>query len=297
MQLEQAGTRARCAIEMKKAEVFMEALPWIKEFAGRTVVIKYGGAAMTDAAIRDSVLSDIVMLKMLGLRLVMVHGGGKEISNLSERLGLPVEFQNGLRITSPEVMDVVKMTLIGKVNQELVAQLNAHGNIAVGLNGADGHTLAARCSDPALGRVGAVAGVDAGLIGDLLERDYMPVIATVAVGDDGDSYNVNADEAAAAIAVALGAHRLILLTDVDGLYGDFADKSTLISRLSQAEAAELLQDPGLSRGMRPKVAACVAALRGSVAGAHILNGTIPHSLLLEMFTDEGVGTMFDRGIL
>jgi acetylglutamate kinase len=286
-----AGLQSAQARALDKAEVLIEALPWIKEATGKTVVIKYGGAAMVDAELRENVMSDIVLMKIIGLNPLIVHGGGKDITRLSERLGLPSEFKDGLRVTPPEVMDIVKMVLVGKVNQELVAQLNEHGHIAVGLNGADGHIVKAKQASEELGMVGAVTEIDTTLLTDLIAGDYIPIIASVAVGADGQSYNVNADVVAGEIAAAIGAHKVIYLTDVDGLYGDFADKSTLISRLNLAEARELLEGERLSKGMLPKLRSCVRALSAGVSRAHILNGTIPHALLLEVFTNEGVGTM------
>jgi acetylglutamate kinase len=293
MMLESQGTDLRKlqSRALDKAEVLIEALPWIKEATGKTVVIKYGGAAMTDARLRENVMSDIVLMKIIGLNPVIVHGGGKDITRLSEQLGLPVEFKDGMRVTPPEVMDIVKMVLVGKVNQELVAQLNAHGHIAVGLNGADGHIVKAKRVCEELGMVGSVAAIDTTLLTDLIAGDYIPLIASVAVGADGLSYNVNADVVAGEIAAAIGAHKVIFLTDVDGLYRDFADKDTLISRLSLAEARLLLDEGKLTKGMLPKLQSCVKAISSGVFRAHILNGTIPHALLLEVFTDEGVGTM------
>lgn len=285
------NARAQQAQTLGRAEVLIEALPWIKEATGKTVVIKYGGAAMIDQALREDVMSDIVLMKIIGLNPIIVHGGGKDITKLSKQLGLPSEFKDGMRITPPAVMDVVKMVLIGKVNQELVAQLNKHGHLAVGLNGADGHIVKAAQTSPELGQVGEVTAIDTTLLTDLIAGDYIPIIASVAVGADGESYNVNADVVAGEIAAAIGAHKAIFLTDVDGLYGDFADKSSLISRLNLTQAKDLLASDKLSKGMLPKLQACVTAVSAGVARAHILNGTIPHALLLESFTNEGVGTM------
>ncbi|MDR1013557.1 MAG: acetylglutamate kinase [Coriobacteriales bacterium] len=276
---------------LDKAEVLIEALPWIKEATGKTVVIKYGGAAMVDDELRENVMSDIVLMKLIGINPVIVHGGGKDITRLSEQLGLPVAFKDGLRVTPPEVMDIVKMVLVGKVNQELVAQLNGHGHIAVGLNGADGHIVKAEQVSEELGLVGSVTAIDTTLIADLVTNDYIPLIASVAVGADGRSYNVNADVVAGEVAAAIGAHKVIFLTDVDGLYRDFSDKGSLISRLSLAEARALLEEGQLAKGMLPKLQSCVKALASGVFRAHILNGTIPHALLIEVFTDEGIGTM------
>jgi acetylglutamate kinase len=236
-------------------------------------------------------MSDIVLLKLIGINPVIVHGGGKDVTRLSEQLGLPVAFKDGLRVTPPEVMDIVKMVLVGKVNQELVAQLNGHGHLAVGLNGADGHIVKAAQMSEDLGLVGSVTAIDTTLIADLVNNDYIPLIASVAVGADGRSYNVNADVVAGEIAAAIGAHKVIFLTDVDGLYRDFSNKASLISRLSLAEARALLEEGQLAKGMLPKLQSCVKALSSGVFRAHILNGTIPHALLIEVFTDEGIGTM------
>lgn len=288
------NTRAAQAQSLQQAQLLIEALPWIKEATGKTVVIKYGGAAMTDNKLCADVMSDIVLMKIIGLNPIIVHGGGNEISQLSERLGLPVEFKDGMRVTSPEVMDVVKMVLIGKVNQELVGQMNAHGHLAVGLSGADGHTIKAEPISAELGLTGNITQIDTTLLHDLISSNYVPIIASVAVGADGASYNVNADMAAGKIAAAIGAHKVIFLTDVDGLYADFNDKTSLISRLTLDQAMEMQRSGGLSAGMIPKIQACVTALTAGVSRAHLLNGTIAHALLLEIFTNEGVGTMIMR---
>lgn len=276
-----------------KAETLTEALPWIKSLYGRTVVIKYGGAAMTDPALRDQVASDVVLMKLVGMNPVVVHGGGNDISSYMERLGMEVRFHDGLRVTPDDAMEVVKMVLVGKVNKELVADINKHGRLAVGLAGDDGNTILARQKDPQLGRVGEVTAVDTTVIDNLIEDGFIPVVATVAAGEDGGSFNINADTVAGRLAAALGAAKVIFLTDVDGLYADFEDKSSLISRLSLPEAEAMIAG-GLSSGMIPKVAGCTGALTGGVERAHILNGTIPHALLLEVYTDEGVGTMITR---
>ena len=290
-QEERANTRAEQARALKKAEILIEALPWIKDVTGKTVVIKYGGAAMVNPTLREDVMKDIILMKIIGLNPIVVHGGGNEISQLSKKLGLPVEFKDGMRVSSPEVTEVVKMVLIGKVNQELVAQLNEHGHVAVGLNGADGHIIKARQRSQELGQVGEVTEIDTTLLTDLTQCDYIPIIASVAVGKNGQTYNVNADEVAGEVAAAMGAHKVIFLTDVDGLYRDFSDTSSLISRLKLSEATELLAGEKLSQGMLPKLKACVRAISAGVSRAHILNGTISHALLLEVFTNEGVGTM------
>ena len=282
--------RAAQAESQGMAEVLIEALPWIKQATGKIMVIKYGGAAMVDDQLCSDVMSDIVLMKLVGIKPVIVHGGGNDISDLSRRLGLPVEFKDGLRVSPPEVMTVVKMVLLGQVNQELVAQLNLHGHLAVGLNGADGMIIQAQPLAADLGMVGDITAVDTTLLQDLIARDYIPVIASVAVGENGESYNVNADLAAGHIAAALGAHKLIFLTDVDGIYADFADKRSLYYRLDLSVARQIL-DHGANSGMIPKIQAAIQAIEAGVPRAHILNGTIPHSLLLELFTNEGVGTM------
>ena len=276
---------------LAKAEILTEALPWIKRTWGRTVVIKYGGAAMTDPLLREHVASDIVLMKLVGINPVIVHGGGPEITTLMERLGLPVAFHNGLRVTSEEAMEVVKMVLVGKVNKELVADINTHGRLAVGISGDDANLIRARQMDPELGRVGEVTNVDTTVVLNLVEDGFIPVIASVAAGEDGGSFNVNADLVAGEIAAALGADKVIFLTDVDGLYANFEDKSSLISALTLDEATAMIAADALSSGMIPKVAACVHALQHGVRRAHILNGTIPHALMLEVYTSDGVGTM------
>jgi acetylglutamate kinase len=276
---------------LAKAEVLTEALPYIKRTSGKKVVIKYGGAAMTDPKLREQVASDIVLMKLVGVNPVIVHGGGPEITSYMERLGMKVEFFNGLRVTTDEAMELVRMVLVGKVNPELVSAINDHGRYAVGVSGDDGNLVTARQRDPRLGRVGDVTAIDTTIIDKLIEDDFIPVVATVAAGEDGGSYNVNADSVASELAVALDADKVIFLTDVDGLYGDFDDPTSLISALTPDQAEEMIVNDVLGGGMVPKVAACVAALRGGVRRAHILNGTVPHALLLEVYTDEGVGTM------
>jgi acetylglutamate kinase len=274
-----------------KAEILTEALPWIKSTWGTVVVVKYGGAAMTDPVLREHVASDIVLMKLVGINPVIVHGGGPEISSFMERLGMKVEFLDGLRVTDDAAMEVVKMVLVGKVNKELVSAINTHGRLAVGIAGDDGNLIKARPISERLGRAGEVEAIDATVVTNLIDDGFIPVIATVGYGEDGGSYNINADLVAGELASALGADKVIFLTDVDGLYADFADKSSLISALSLADAEELIAEDRLNAGMIPKVGACARALRGGVRRAHILNGTVPHALLLEVYTDEGVGTM------
>lgn len=279
---------------LDKALTLTEALPWIKRTWGRTVVVKYGGSAMTDPAMRASIADDIVLMKLVGVNPVIVHGGGPDITAYMERLGMPVEFRNGLRVTPPEAMEVVKMVLVGKNNKDIVSDINSHGRYAVGISGDDGNLIRAHQLDPALGMVGEVTGVDTTVVVDLISDGFIPVIATVGAGEDGASYNINADTAAGEIAAALGAEKIIFLTDVDGLYADFSDKSSLISALSLEEARAMVARGEVEKGMLPKVRACVRALEGGVSRAHILNGTTPHALLLEVYTDAGVGTMITR---
>lgn len=274
-----------------KAETLTEALPWIKRTWGRTVVIKYGGSAMTDPVLREHVASDIVLMKLVGINPVIVHGGGPEITSFMQRLDMEVKFHEGLRVTTPEAMDVVKMVLVGKVNKELVAEINTHGSLAVGLAGDDANLIRATQRSKELGRVGDVTDIDITVVTNLIADGFIPVIATVAVGDDGGSFNINADHVAGRIADELDADKVIFLTDVDGLYADFDDKHSLISSLSIEQAEDMIAYDKLAGGMVPKVAACVHALRGGVRRAHILNGTVPHALLLEVYTEEGVGTM------
>lgn len=278
-----------------RAKVLIEALPWIEDIAGKTVVIKYGGAAMQSGPLRDAVVDDIIMLKLMGANPVIVHGGGPAINKMLERVNIETHFEAGQRVTTEETMEIVKMTLIGQVNQELVRAINKHGSIAVGLNGADAKVIQASALDQEkLGRVGKVESIDTRVIEDLLVADYIPVIATVGYGADGD-YNINADTAAGEIAAAIGAQKIVFLTDVDGLYEDFSNKETLILRMALQEAVQLAQSGTMSSGMIPKINACVTALSAGVAKAHIINGTTPHALVLEIFSNEGVGTLIRRG--
>lgn len=274
-----------------QADILAEALPWIKTATGRTVVIKYGGAAMVDPALRAKVMNDIVLLKLIGVNPVIVHGGGKAINEALERYQIPVEFKNGLRVTTDAAMHVVKMVLAGQVNQDLVRDLNRHGNLAVGISGNDGGTLVAEQLDPQLGRVGRVTYVNTELLHKLIADDFIPVLATVALGEDGGFYNINADVAAGQIAAALDAYKTIFLTDVDGMYLDFDDKTSLISKMTRDEAQAMIDDGTASSGMIPKLESCISAIDAGVPRAFIINGTTPHALLLELLTDSGVGTM------
>jgi acetylglutamate kinase len=281
---------------LAKAAILTEALPWLERFHGKVVVIKYGGNAMTDPQLRRSFAEDVVFLRYAGLRPVVVHGGGPQISAHLDRLGIPSEFRGGLRVTTPEALDVVRMVLVGQVNGDVVNLINDHGPHAVGLSGEDGGLLTAerrpgyvdgQAVD--IGQVGDVVAVDPATVHALLDAGRIPVIATVARGRDGHSYNVNADTAAAAVAIALAAEKLLLLTDVAGLFRDWPASAEVVSELDVAELRELL--PGLSSGMIPKMEACLRAVEGGVPRAHVLDGRVAHALLVEVFTDEGIGTM------
>lgn len=274
-----------------QADVLAEALPWIKTATGKTVVIKYGGAAMVDPQLRASVMSDIVLLKIIGLNPVIVHGGGAAINQAFEAYQIPVEFKDGLRVTTDSAMDIVKMVLVGQVNQDLVRDLNKHGNLAVGISGNDGGTIIAEQVSPDLGRVGRVTRVNTELLHKLIADDYIPVLATVGLGEDGGCYNINADVAAGQVAAAIGAYKTVFLTDVDGMYLDFEDKTSLISKMTRDEAQAMIDDGTASSGMIPKLGSCIATIDAGVPRAFIINGTTPHALLLELLTDTGVGTM------
>ena len=283
-------TRPNGVTDKETAQLLAEALPWIKNITGKTIVIKYGGAAMVDPKLRADVMNDIVLLKTVGVNPIIVHGGGKDITKAMDDAGIPVEFKNGQRVTTDEGMDIVRTILAGKVNQELVRALNEHGNIAVGVNGVDGGTIIAEPASAELGRVGKIKRINDSLLQDLVDADYIPVIATVAIGNDGGYCNVNADVVAGELAAATSAAKILFLTDVDGLYLDFEDKDSLISQLGVEEARELIEGGKLSSGMIPKLRSAVRAIDGGVGSAYIVNGTIPHALLLEMFTLSGVGT-------
>jgi acetylglutamate kinase len=284
----------------EKAAVLVEALPWLERFHGRTVVIKYGGHAMTTPELRESFAEDVVFLRYAGLRPVIVHGGGPQVTAHLDRLGVPTEFAGGLRVTTPETMDVVRMVLAGQVQRDVVGLVNGHGPFAVGLTGEDANLLTAE-RRPALvdgqavdiGLVGDVVAVDPGAVLGLLADGRIPVVSSIARGADGAVYNVNADSAAAALAVALDAEKLVVLTDVEGLYADWPATGEVISELTVDELQRLL--PTLSSGMAPKMEACLRAVRGGVRRAHVLDGRVPHALLLEVFTDEGIGTMVRLG--
>ena len=269
----------------------LEALPYIREFHGKTIVIKYGGAAMEDPALREEFARDVVLLKYVGLNPIVVHGGGPEITAYMERLGMPVEFVGGLRVSNAETVEVAKMVLVGKVNKDIVLRLNRHGQPAVGLCGDDGLLFrVSRQAGPGgedVGFVGKIDRVDVDVLNHIAQ-DYIPVVASMGADREGNSYNVNADEAAGAVARALGAYKVIFLTDVDGWLRDPADPDSVISEAGADEVEDVLDD--IAGGMRPKLKACLDAIHGGVTFAHIVDGRVPHSLLLELFTDAGIGT-------
>jgi acetylglutamate kinase len=274
-----------------RAQVLVEALPYIRRFAGAVVVVKYGGNAMESDDLAVQFAEDIVLLHTVGLRPVVVHGGGPQISALMERLGKKAEFRDGLRVTDAETVDIARMVLVGKVNRDIVSALNVHGPVAVGLSGEDAGLLVASARNPELGFVGDVEAVNPAILERLLAEDLIPVVSTIGSGPDGQAYNINADTVAGALAEALHAEKVIYLTDVEGLLADVADRSSLISRTTAAELQASIDDGRLTGGMIPKVAACIHAVEHGVGSAHILDGRVPHVVLLELFSDAGIGTM------
>lgn len=275
----------------RDVETLLEALPYIREFHGKTVVIKYGGAAMVDPLLKDEFARDVVLLKYVGMNPVVVHGGGPEITAYMQRLDLPVQFVDGLRVSDAQTVEVAKMVLVGKVNKDIVLLINRHGQPAVGLSGDDGLLFrASRMTAPSgadIGFVGRIDHVNTGVLTHIA-ADYIPVIASVGVDAEGNSYNINADDAAGAVAAALGAYKVMFMTDVAGWLRDPGDPASLISEVGADELEQAL--PGVSGGMRPKLAACLAAVRAGVSAAYIVDGRVPHSLLTELFTDAGSGT-------
>ncbi|HEX6919675.1 MAG TPA: acetylglutamate kinase [Actinomycetes bacterium] len=291
----------RHAAALEKAGLLVEALPWLERFHGKTIVVKYGGNAMTDVSLQRAFAEDVVFLRYAGLRPVVVHGGGPQITAHLERLGIESVFEAGHRVTTPETMDVVRMVLVGQVQREVVNLINAHGPFAIGLSGEDAnlftaerHELTVDGEAVDLGRVGDVTAVQPGIVQGLVADGRIPVVSSVARGADGHTYNLNADTAAAALAVALGAEKLVVLTDVEGLYAEWPADGTrpsadeVISTITADELERML--PTLSTGMVPKMGACLRAVRGGVPKAHVIDGRVPHAVLVEVFTDEGVGT-------
>jgi len=274
--------------------MLVEALPYIRRFAGQVVVVKYGGNALAGASESDALAlfaQDIVLMHQVGMRPVVVHGGGPQISDLMTRLGKQTEFRNGLRVTDAETVDIVRMVLIGQVNPQLVAAINVHGPLAVGVSGEDAGLIRAVARDPELGFVGDVESINPMILRGLLDEEFIPVVATIGTDGNGQAYNINADTVAGAIAEALGAEKLVYLTDIEGLRRVVDDPSTLIRQTTPEELDGLMADGTIAGGMIPKVESCVHAVRNGVRHSHILDGRIPHVLLLEVFTDEGIGTM------
>ncbi|HWE55493.1 MAG TPA: acetylglutamate kinase [Acidimicrobiales bacterium] len=277
-----------------KAAILVEALPYIRRFWGQTVVVKYGGNALAASDGRDPLASfatDIVLMQSVGMRPVVVHGGGPQIGDLMTRLGKVPQFIDGLRVTDAETLDIARMVLVGKVNRDIVSAINVHGPLAVGVSGEDAGLISAEAKDPELGFVGDVASVNPDLLNRLVAEDLIPVIATIGSDDTGQAYNINADTAAGALAAAIRATKLVYLTDVDGIRTDRHDPATRISGISTEDLAGLIEDGTVDGGMIPKVRSCIEAVEGGVASAHVLDGSAPHALLLEIFTREGVGTM------
>lgn len=278
----------------ESAAVLIEALPYLRAFYGKTVVVKYGGNAMADDALKEQVMQDLALLHYVGIRPVLVHGGGPEISALMKQMGHEPVFVGGLRVTDEVTMQIVEMALAGKTNIGIVGLLNRQKTLAVGLSGKDANLLVAKKKETSkgdLGFVGEIVQVNAGLLRLLADNGYIPVVSSVAAGEDGHSYNVNADHAAGAIAAELNAAKLVILTDVEGIYADFADPSSLIAEMDVSRAREMLQSGAAEKGMIPKLEACLMALGGGVQAVHLLDGRVPHAILIEIFTNAGIGTM------
>ena len=279
----------------QRAEVLVHALPYIRKYYNKIIVVKYGGNAMINQDLKEAVMGDIVLLSLIGIRVVLVHGGGPEINEVLGKIGKKPEFRNGLRVTDQETMDVVQMVLAGKVNKNLVSLIQSLGGKAIGLTGTDGHLIAAVQKDPELGYVGDITGINTAPILDLLAAGYIPVISTVGCDDRGQTYNINADTAAAQIAGALGAESLISMTDVAGILRDRNDPTTLISKIYASDARQLMKEGIIAGGMIPKIECCVEALRRGVQKVFVIDGRIPHAILIEILTEEGIGTMLVRG--
>ena len=275
----------------ERAEVLTQALPYIKRYVGKTVVVKYGGNAMVNPDLKQQVMDDIVLLWLIGVKVVLVHGGGPEISSMMDKLGKKAEFVDGLRVTDRETVDIVQMVLAGKVNKTLVSLLEKRGGKAIGLCGMDGNLIQAKIKDPRLGFVGEVTAINKDPVTDILEKGYIPVISTLGCDDEGNAFNINADTAAAHIAGALEAERFILMTDIAGILKDKNDPSTLIPEISLSEADSLTASGIISSGMIPKVQCCVTAIRAGVKNVVIMDGRVPHSILMELLTNEGAGTL------
>ena len=279
----------------QRAEILVNALPYIKKYNNKVIVVKYGGNAMINEELKNAVMGDLVLLNTIGIKVVLVHGGGPEISGMLKKIGKESKFVNGLRVTDEETAEIVLQILAGKINKTLVNHLQNSGGRAVGLSGMDGHLIEAEIKDPALGFVGEITDINIEPVSDLLEKGYIPVISTVGCDKEGNVYNINADTAAARIASALGAEALFLMTDIVGLLRDKDDESSLISSVCVSEATQLMRDGIISGGMIPKIECCVEAIRQGVDKVFILDGRVPHSLLIETLTNEGIGTMLYGG--
>jgi len=279
----------------QRAQILVEALPYIKKYYNKIVVVKYGGNAMINDDLKEAVMGDIVLLSLIGIKVVLVHGGGPEITEMLSKVGKKTEFVNGLRVTDKEAVDIVQMVLAGKINKNLVNLLQSKGGKAIGLCGIDGHMIKAEQLDSRLGYVGEITDVNVEPILDVLEKGYIPVVSTVGYDDEGNSYNINADTAAARIAGQLKCESLISMTDIDGILRDKNDPSTLISKINVSDAPQLIREGVISGGMIPKVNCCIEAIRRGVGKVFIIDGRIPHAILIETLTDEGIGTMFVSG--
>lgn len=276
----------------ERAQTLIEALPYIRRYHGKTILIKYGGHAMIDEGLKEAVITDVVLMHYVGMCPILVHGGGPEITEAMQRMGKRPTFVNGLRVTDAETMEIVEMVLAGKTNKNIVSLINRKGGRAVGLSGKDGSLIVARKRPgPDLGFVGDITRVQPEIIHVLVEKGFIPVVCSVAMGEEGESYNLNADHVAGVLAAALGAVKLILLTDVEGIYEDVRNKESLISHLSPEQARAMLQSGQIEKGMIPKVEACLMALEGGVERTHVIDGRLPHATLIELFTDRGIGTM------
>lgn len=279
---------------IERAGIICEALPYIQKYRGKTLVIKYGGNAMNDEAITTTILQDIAALKIVGVNPILVHGGGPEINKMLSRLGITPQFKNGMRVTDEATMEVAQMILCGKINKNIVGELNSLGVKAIGLCGKDSQLIKAESYDNELGYVGKITEINAKLLEILAEDEFIPVIASIATDDKGNSYNVNADVAAAAIGAAMHAEKLLFLSDIDGIMSNKDDKQTLIDRITVAELRKMIESGAVSGGMVPKANSCIDAIERGINSVFVLNGTLPHSILLELFTDDGVGTMIER---
>ncbi len=279
---------------IERAEIICEALPYIQKYRGKTLVVKYGGNAMNDEAVTTTILQDIAALKIVGVNPILVHGGGPEINKMLSRLGIKPQFKNGMRVTDNATMEIAQMILCGKINKNIVGELNSLGVKAIGLCGKDSQLIKAESYDDDLGYVGRITEINAKLLEILADDEFIPVIASIATDDNGNSYNVNADVAAAAIGAAMHAEKLLFLSDIDGIMANKNDKETLIDRISVAELRRMIDNGAVSGGMVPKANSCIDAIERGINSVFVLNGTLPHSILLELFTDDGVGTMIER---